>query len=155
MLARIGRLDARCAEFGWMLDFLTPGWLTRELLPVMKKLESRYANLGMFLAKDGVKQPGFRNSSACCATADRCWIKFTGVYRMSVAPGFTDAGPMARAIIEAPRPSASSGAATTPTSPSPTRWGRSSSSTCSGSGRGILGCAIRRCSLPSDDVNKR
>ena len=25
MLARIGRLDARCAELGWMLDFLTPG----------------------------------------------------------------------------------------------------------------------------------
>ena len=32
--------------------------------PVMKKLESRYtntvANLGMFLAKDGVKQPDFQ-----------------------------------------------------------------------------------------------
>jgi 2-pyrone-4,6-dicarboxylate lactonase len=55
MLARIGRLDARCAEIGWMLDFLTPGWLTRELLPVMGKLKSRYtvAHMGMFLAKDG------------------------------------------------------------------------------------------------------
>ena len=27
MLSRIERLDARCAEIGWMLDFLTPGWL--------------------------------------------------------------------------------------------------------------------------------
>jgi predicted TIM-barrel fold metal-dependent hydrolase len=30
MLARIKRLDERCAETGWMLDFLTPGWLTQE-----------------------------------------------------------------------------------------------------------------------------
>jgi predicted TIM-barrel fold metal-dependent hydrolase len=27
-------------------------------------------------------------------------VKFTGTYRMSAAPGFTDAGPMARALIE-------------------------------------------------------
>src|ERR1700704_6219276 len=31
MLPRIERLEKRCAELGWQLDFLTPGWLTREL----------------------------------------------------------------------------------------------------------------------------
>src|SRR5688572_22037549 len=40
MLSRIERLDARCAELGWMLDFLTPGWLTLELLPAMRQLKS-------------------------------------------------------------------------------------------------------------------
>ena len=104
MFARMERLDARCAEIGWMLDFLTPGWLTRELLPVMRKLNSRYtvAHMGMFLAKDGPQQPGFQEFLGLLRGGDgRCWVKFTGVYRMSVAPGFTDAGPMARAIIEA------------------------------------------------------
>jgi predicted TIM-barrel fold metal-dependent hydrolase len=104
MLARIGRLDARCAEIGWMLDFLTPGWLTRELLPVLRKLKSRHtvAHLGMFLAKDGRQQPGFQEFLGLLRDGgDRCWVKFTGVYRMSAAPGFTDAAPMARAIIEA------------------------------------------------------
>jgi predicted TIM-barrel fold metal-dependent hydrolase len=103
MLARIGRLDARCSEIGWMLDFLTPGWLTRELLPVMRKLKCRYtvAHMGMFLAKDGPKQPGFQEFLGLLRdSGDRCWVKFTGVYRMSVTPGFADAGPMARAIIE-------------------------------------------------------
>lgn len=102
MLARIERLDARCAEIGWMLDFLTPGWLTRELLPVMKMLKSRYtiAHMGMFLAIDGVNQPGFQEFLGLLRSEDRCWVKFTGVYRMSVAPGFTDTVPMARAIIE-------------------------------------------------------
>ena len=34
MRPRIERLDARCAELGWHLDFLGPGWLTEELLPI-------------------------------------------------------------------------------------------------------------------------
>jgi len=103
MLSRIGRLDARCAEIGWMLDFLTPGWLTQELLPVMKQLKSRHtvAHMGMFLAKDGPQQPGFRQFLDYLRGDDRCWVKFTGTYRMSVAPGFTDVAPMARALIEA------------------------------------------------------
>ena len=104
MLARIEQLDRRCAEIGWMLDFLTPGWLTQELLPVLARLKARstVAHLGMFLARDGARQPGFvqfldllRNGSG------RCWVKLTGVYRMSVAPGFADAVPLARALIEA------------------------------------------------------
>ena len=32
MRPRIERLDARCAELGWHLDFLLPGWLTEEQL---------------------------------------------------------------------------------------------------------------------------
>ena len=102
MLFRIERLDARCAEIGWMLDFLTPGWLTQELLPVMKQLKSRHtvAHMGMFLAKDGPRQPGFRQFLDYLRGGDRCWVKFTGTYRMSVTPGFTDVAPMARALIE-------------------------------------------------------
>ena len=102
MLSRIQTLDARCAEIGWMLDFLTPGWLTLELLPVMKKLKSLHtvAHMGMFLAKDGPKQPGFRQFLEYLRGGDKCWVKFTGTYRMSVAPGFTDAAPMARGLLE-------------------------------------------------------
>jgi 2-pyrone-4,6-dicarboxylate lactonase len=103
MLPRIQRLDARCAEIGWMLDFLTPGWLTWELLPVLAKLKCRYtvAHMGMFLAKDGPAQPGFRAFLDLLRGMDRGWVKFTGTYRMSVAPGFADVAPMARALIEA------------------------------------------------------
>jgi predicted TIM-barrel fold metal-dependent hydrolase len=101
MLARIERLDARCSGISWMLDFLTPGWLTQELLPVMRKLKSRHtvAHMGMFLAKEGPAQPGFRQFLDYLRGGDRCWVKFTGTYRMSVAPGFSDAAPMARALI--------------------------------------------------------
>jgi 2-pyrone-4,6-dicarboxylate lactonase len=99
LLSRIQKLDARCAERGWMLDFLTPGWLTRELFPTLEKLRSQYtlAHMGMFPAKDGAP-PDFvdffrRNLN--------CWVKLTGVYRISTAPGFADAAPLAQALIAA------------------------------------------------------
>jgi predicted TIM-barrel fold metal-dependent hydrolase len=104
MLPRIERFNARFAEIGWQLDFLTPGWLTRELLPAMKKLRIDFtvAHMGMFLAKDGVQQPGFREFLDFVRNGEgRCWVKLTGVYRMSTTPGFTDAAPHARALIEA------------------------------------------------------
>ena len=104
MLPRIERLHARCAEIGWQLDFLTPGWLTSELMPTLRtlKIDFTIAHMGMFLARDGVSQPGFQQLLDLLRHGDgRCWVKLTGVYRMSVAAGFTDAAPMARALIEA------------------------------------------------------
>ena len=104
MLPRIERLHARCAELGWQLDFLTPGWLTSELMGTLKKLQVDFtlAHMGMFLARNGVDQPGFQQLLDLLRHGDgRCWVKLTGVYRMSVAPGFADAAPLARALIEA------------------------------------------------------
>jgi 2-pyrone-4,6-dicarboxylate lactonase len=99
MLPRIRRLDARCAERGWMLDFLTPGWLTRELFPVFEKLKSKYtlAHMGMFLAKD----PLPRDFAAFVKANASCWVKLTGAYRISTAPGFADTAPLAQALVEA------------------------------------------------------
>ena len=104
LLPRIDRLHARCEELGWQLDFLTPGWLTSELMPTLRKLEINFtiAHMGMFLARDGVAQPGFRELLDLLRHgARRCWVKLTGVYRMSVAPAFADAAPMAQALIDA------------------------------------------------------
>jgi len=103
LLPRIARLATRCAEIGWHLDFLTPGWLTAELMPTLKKLELDFtlAHFGMFQAKEGVDQPGFRQLLELLRAQERrCWVKLTGVYRMSAARGFADVAPMARALID-------------------------------------------------------
>jgi len=103
LLPRIARLAARCAEIGWHLDFLTPGWLTEELMPTLRKLKLDFtlAHFGMLQPKQGVDQPGFKQLLELLRTGERrCWVKLTGVYRMSVVPGFTDVAPMARALIE-------------------------------------------------------
>ena len=104
MKPRIERIDARCAELGWHLDFLNPGWLTEELLPVFAKLRCSFsvAHMGMFLAKDGPGQRGFQKLLDVAKNGDgRMWVKFTGTYRMATYPTFADALPMARAVIEA------------------------------------------------------
>ena len=102
LLPRIERLDARCAELGWSLDFLLPGWLTAELLARMEKLKAPFtmAHMGMFLAKDGPSQLGFQRLIRMLKSKIG-YVKLTGVYRVSQAPGFADAAPMARALIEA------------------------------------------------------
>jgi 2-pyrone-4,6-dicarboxylate lactonase len=104
MRPRIERLDARCAELGWHLDFLAPGWLTEELLPVFARMRSPFsiAHMGMFRAEAGPGQPGFRKLLDLLRDGDgRAWVKFTGTYRMATGPDFADAAPMARALIEA------------------------------------------------------
>jgi len=103
ILPRIEKLAKRCGEIGWHLDFLLPGWLTNELLDTMAKLKLDFtmAHMGMFLARDGAQQPGFQRLLDLLRHGNgHCWVKLTGVYRMSTAPGFADAAPMARALIE-------------------------------------------------------
>jgi predicted TIM-barrel fold metal-dependent hydrolase len=103
LLKRIRTLDAKCARLGWMLDFLAPGWLTRELLPVFGGLKSSFsiAHLGMFLALEGPQQPGFAEFLEFVRKSERCWVKLTGAYRISIDPGFADTVPLARAVIAA------------------------------------------------------
>jgi 2-pyrone-4,6-dicarboxylate lactonase len=104
LLPRIRRLDARCAEIGWHLDLLLPGWLTSEVMETLRRLRAPFslAHMGMFLAKDGAGQPGFRTLiDLLCHGEGRTWVKLTGAYRISTAPGFTDIDPMAAALIAA------------------------------------------------------
>jgi 2-pyrone-4,6-dicarboxylate lactonase len=103
MRPRIERLDARCAELGWHLDFLAPGWLTEELLPIFARLRCSFtiAHMGMFRAEAGADQHGFQKLLDLLRHGDgRAWVKLTGTYRMATGPDFADAAPMARALIE-------------------------------------------------------
>ena len=57
-----GRTAPLAHEIGWHLDFLIPGWLVSELMPMLRELpvEFTVAHFGLFPAKDGVRQPGFQ-----------------------------------------------------------------------------------------------
>jgi 2-pyrone-4,6-dicarboxylate lactonase len=104
LLPRIRRLEERCAEFGWQLDFLLPGWLTDELMDVLASLKVDFtlAHMGMFLARDGHLQRGFQRLLALLKGGNRrCWVKLTGVYRLSTEAGFRDSDAMAKALVDA------------------------------------------------------
>lgn len=86
----------------WHIDFLTPGWLTTELLPTLRDLPVNYtvAHLGLYPAAEGVEQRGF-SEMLDLARSGRAWIKLTGFYRISGRPDFDDVAPLARAAIAA------------------------------------------------------
>jgi 2-pyrone-4,6-dicarboxylate lactonase len=107
LLPRISRLDARCAEIGWHLDFLLPGWLTLELMDTLRRLRAPFslAHMGMFPAAAGPGQPGFVQLLDLLRHGEgRAWVKLTGTYRISTAPGFIDVDPMVEALIAAAAP---------------------------------------------------
>src|SRR6185312_10188305 len=102
MKPRIARLTKICEALGWHLDFLMPGWLVSELMPTLRELpiEFSVAHMGLFPAKDGPKQQGFQDFLKLVADgSNRCWVKLTGIYRFSTAPGFADVKPFAEALI--------------------------------------------------------
>lgn len=104
MRPRIARLAKRAKELGWHLDFLMPGWLVSELMTTLRDLpiEFSVAHMGLFPAEDGPAQPGFQEFLKLVGDGSkRCWVKLTGIYRFSTAPGFTDVKPIAQALMAA------------------------------------------------------
>jgi predicted TIM-barrel fold metal-dependent hydrolase len=55
----------------------------------------------MFAAMQGPRQPGFVEFLDFVRSCERCWVKLTGAYRISLEPGFVDTVPLARALIDA------------------------------------------------------
>ena len=104
LLPRIELLAARLEHVGWHLDFLLPGWLTTELMPVLRDLKVPFsiAHMGMFPALDGVAGAGFQGLLDLLRNGrGHAWIKLTGQYRISKRDDYADIAPMARALFEA------------------------------------------------------
>jgi predicted TIM-barrel fold metal-dependent hydrolase len=100
---RIEALAKRLQPAGWHIDFLLPGWLIDELMPTLRDLTVSFsvAHMGLYPAAAGPSQPGFQRFLKLVGDGSkRCWVKLTGIYRFSTAPGFTDVAPFARALMD-------------------------------------------------------
>jgi 2-pyrone-4,6-dicarboxylate lactonase len=99
---KIERSAAICRALGWHVDFLLPGWLISELMPVLRDLPVGFtvAHMGLFPARDGADQRGFKEFLALADDGSkRCWVKLTGIYRFSKDPTFADVKPFVQALI--------------------------------------------------------
>lgn len=101
---RVKRMEERCKEIGWNMDFLFPDWLTEEMMPQLRKLQVPFsiAHIGMNRANKGVQAKGIKVLLDTLKYGDGfCWVKLTAAYRISDDPDYLDVIPMAQAVIEA------------------------------------------------------
>ena len=100
LAGRVRTLERRLKGRGWCLEFLGPGWLTHAMMPIMRELDMDFilCHIGMFLAKDGVDQPGFREMIKL-AGEGRCWLKLTAPYRFATAPDFAGAALLVQTLV--------------------------------------------------------
>lgn len=94
------KLAPRAAALGWHLELLVPNFALQAMMPALANLPCDFSvgHFGVFPAAGGVTQPGFENFLRLHQRG-RCWVKFTGVYRISKLPGFEDIAPLAQAFV--------------------------------------------------------
>ena len=97
----IDRYEEICAELGWHLQLLTD---TRRLEEVGSRI-SRVSvpvvidHLGDVDVGGGLDQPGWK--LLVDLVRDGVWMKLSGAFRLSTAPGYTDTIPFARQLVDA------------------------------------------------------
>jgi predicted TIM-barrel fold metal-dependent hydrolase len=91
----------RTRAVGWHVQFYTPGWVVRDLLPFLAILDADFVidHMGYMLESDGLTNADFERLLAVLR-AGRGWIKLSAPYRLARDGNFERLKPMARAIIE-------------------------------------------------------
>jgi predicted TIM-barrel fold metal-dependent hydrolase len=102
IIGYIERSVRRTQAIGWHVQFYTPGWVVRDLLPFLAGLEADFVidHMGYMLESDGLTHADF-NRLIHVIRGGRGWIKLSAPYRLAKDGNFERLKPMARAIIEA------------------------------------------------------
>ena len=92
----------RTRAVGWHVQFYTPGWVVRDLLPFLMELDATFVidHMGYMLESDGLTNADFdRLLEVICR--GRGWIKLSAPYRLAKDGNFERLKPKARAILAA------------------------------------------------------
>lgn len=92
----------RVADLGWHIDFLAPNWVLQRIVQALQGFPGDYtiAHFANFQAADGPDQPGLDDFLRLLDTG-RCWIKLSGIYRISKRPNYADVEPLVRRFVAA------------------------------------------------------
>jgi predicted TIM-barrel fold metal-dependent hydrolase len=102
IIAYIEQSVRRTRPMGWHVQFYTPGWVVRDLLPFLGGLDATFVidHMGYMLESDGLTSADFDRLLEVISKG-RGWIKLSAPYRLAKDGNFERLKPMARAIIEA------------------------------------------------------
>jgi predicted TIM-barrel fold metal-dependent hydrolase len=98
----IVRSIERTRALGWHVQFYTPGWVVRDLIPFLPELEADFVidHMGYMLESDGLTRADFDRLLAAVAQG-RGWFKLSGPYRLAKDGNYARLKPLAQAIVEA------------------------------------------------------
>jgi 2-pyrone-4,6-dicarboxylate lactonase len=102
IIAYIEHSVRRTQAIGWHVQFYTPGWVVRDLLPFLAGLDANFVidHMGYMLESDGLTDSDFERLLDVIR-GGRGWIKLSAPYRLARDGNFERLKPMARAIIQA------------------------------------------------------
>ena len=102
LIAYIERSVRRTEAFGWHVQFYTPGWVIRDLLPFLAELDADFVvdHMGYMLESDGLTRTDFDRLLKVIALG-RGWIKLSAPYRLARDGNFARLQPLAAAVTAA------------------------------------------------------
>jgi 2-pyrone-4,6-dicarboxylate lactonase len=100
--AYITRMFERVRRRGWHLQFYSPGYVVRDLLPFLATIESDFVidHMGYMLESDGLGPADFARLLDVMKQG-HAWLKLSGPYRLAKGKGYGAVAHLARAIAEA------------------------------------------------------
>jgi 2-pyrone-4,6-dicarboxylate lactonase len=98
----IERSIERTRALGWHVQFYTPGWVVRDLIPFLPELEADFVidHMGYMLESDGLTRADFDRLLRAVHDG-RGWFKLSGPYRLAKDGNYARLRPLAEAIVEA------------------------------------------------------
>ena len=99
-LDHLADYEVLCAELGWHLQFLTHADRLGPVASRLSKLRVPFVidHMGNFDAEAGTGSLDWQ--LVLKLIADGGWVKLSGAYRLSTAPGYADTVPFARSLID-------------------------------------------------------
>lgn len=99
--AYIQRSIESVAHLGWHVQFYTPGWVVRDLLPFLRDLQADFVidHMGYMLESDGLTRQDFDRLLDVIGLG-RGWLKLSAPYRLAKDGNFARLKPLAKALIE-------------------------------------------------------
>ncbi len=100
IIAYIRRMAERTTPRGWHLQFYTPGWIVRDLLPFLSTLEDAFVidHMGYMLESDGLTETDFERLLTVLEQGS-CHIKLSGPYRIAKGKALSSVVPLGKALV--------------------------------------------------------
>ena len=86
---------------GWHIQFYTPGYVVRDLIPFLGTLDDNFVidHMGYMLEEDGLTNDDFMKLLGLIEKG-RAWVKLSAPYRIAKAKGYKSVERLAQAIVE-------------------------------------------------------